>query len=129
MLERRALASAQGIQCLRAPLFQSPLQQKGRSMRALESNNDHVEFIEHSQTPACSLLILFRVDIPRRLRRAILENDLPLVKRILEANPTYLQNPDPSDKANTSLHLAAQRGYVEIAVRPFFLSPSVPQTC
>ena len=57
-----------------------------------------------------------RVDIPRRLRRAILENDLPLVTRILEANPTYLQNPDLSDKSNTSLHLAAQRGYVEIAV-------------
>jgi ankyrin repeat protein len=47
-----------------------------------------------------------------------LENDLPLVKRILDANPTYLQNPDHSDKANTSLHLAAQKGYVEIAVCP-----------
>jgi ankyrin repeat protein len=58
-------------------------------------------------------------DIPRRLRRAIIENDLPLVKRILEANPAYLQNPDLSDKSNTSLHLAAQKGYVEIAVGPF----------
>lgn len=60
-----------------------------------------------------------RADTPRRLRRAILENDLPLVTRILDANPAYLQNPDLSDKSNTSLHLAAQKGYVEIAVRPF----------
>jgi hypothetical protein len=59
-----------------------------------------------------------RVDVPRRLRRAILQNDLPLVKRILDANPAYLQNPDLSDKSNTSLHLAAQKGYVEIAVCP-----------
>jgi hypothetical protein len=62
---------------------------------------------------------LYLGDIPRRLRRAIFENDLPLVKRILEANPAYLQNPDLSDKSNTSLHLAAQKGYVEIAVCPF----------
>ena len=58
------------------------------------------------------------------MRRAILNNDLPLLKRILDANPTNLQNPDESDKANTSLHLAAQRGYVDIAVRLLLLPPS-----
>jgi len=55
------------------------------------------------------------VDIPRRLRRAILQNDLPLVKRILKVNPAYLQNPDQTDKSNTSLHLAAQKGFTDIA--------------
>jgi len=44
-----------------------------------------------------------------------LQNDLPLVKRVLRVNPAYLQNCDQGDKANTSLHLAAQRGFLEIA--------------
>jgi ankyrin repeat protein len=50
-----------------------------------------------------------------RLRRAIVSNDLSLVKRIVYNNPTTLQNPDYDDKSNTSLHLAAKHGHHEIA--------------
>lgn len=54
-----------------------------------------------------------------RLRQAIADKDLVLVKRILKNNPSYLQNPDFSDKSNTSLHLAAQLGCLDIAVLRF----------
>lgn len=57
-----------------------------------------------------------RIDVPRRLRRAILLNDIALVKRIVQNNPKYLQNPDFEDKSNTSLHLAAKHGFTQIAV-------------
>jgi hypothetical protein len=56
------------------------------------------------------------IDVPRRLRRAILLNDLTLVKRIVRNNPTFLRNPDFGDKSNTSLHLAAKQGFKDIAV-------------
>ncbi|KAF2115275.1 ankyrin repeat-containing domain protein [Lophiotrema nucula] len=62
----------------------------------------------------CSRLVT-RLDVPRRLRRAILLNDLSLVKRIVKNNPRYLQNPDFEDKSNTSLHLAAKHGFTKIA--------------
>ncbi|KAF2274853.1 ankyrin [Westerdykella ornata] len=55
------------------------------------------------------------IDVSRRLRRAILLNDLVLVKRIVKNNPTYLLNPDFEDKCNTSLHLAAKHGFIQIA--------------
>lgn len=60
-----------------------------------------------------------RDDIPVsvRLRRAIIRNDTLLVKRIVKSNPLYLHNPDFNDKCNTSLHLAATFGHVEIVVR------------
>ena len=51
------------------------------------------------------------------MRRAIVLNDLLLVKRILRNNPALVQNPDFDDKSNTSLHLAAKYGFLEIAVR------------
>ncbi|USP80154.1 26s proteasome non-atpase regulatory subunit 3 [Curvularia clavata] len=54
------------------------------------------------------------IDVPRRLRRAILLNDLPLVKRIIRNNPNYLRNPDFDDRSNTSLHLAAKHGFTTI---------------
>lgn len=57
-----------------------------------------------------------RVDVSLRLRQAILLDDLPLVQRLLRAHSSYLHNPDFSDKSNTSLHLAAQYGALEIAV-------------
>jgi hypothetical protein len=60
---------------------------------------------------------LIRIDVSRRLRRAILLNDLPLVKRIIRNNPQKLRNPDFEDKSNTSLHLAAKYGFTQIAVR------------
>ncbi|KAJ4992530.1 Target of rapamycin complex 2 subunit AVO2 [Stagonosporopsis vannaccii] len=56
-----------------------------------------------------------RIDVPRRLRRAILLNDLPLVQRILRNNPDYLRNPDYEEKSNTNLHLAAKYGLTQIA--------------
>jgi hypothetical protein len=61
-----------------------------------------------------------RIDVSRRLRRAIVLNDLALVKRIIKSNPDWLQNPDFDDKSNTSLHLAAEEGYADIAVRLTF---------
>ena len=51
-----------------------------------------------------------------RLRRAIHLKDVSLVRRILKANSGLLENPDYDDKSNTSLHLAAQKGLLEIAV-------------
>lgn len=63
-----------------------------------------------------------RIDVPRRLRRAILLNDLSLVKRIVHNNPKYLLNPDFEDKSNTSLHLAAKHGFTAIAVRHYIPS-------
>ena len=51
-----------------------------------------------------------------RLRQAIIDDDLPLVQRLLRHNLTLLQNPDFRDKSNTSLHLAALHGQLEIAV-------------
>lgn len=50
-----------------------------------------------------------------RLRRGIVRNDVLLVRRIVESNPTWTQNPDYDDKSNTSLHLAAKEGHVGIA--------------
>jgi uncharacterized protein len=58
-----------------------------------------------------------RLDVQSRLRKAVVQNDLALVQRILDNNPGLLQNPDVADKSNTSLHLAAQGGLVDIAVR------------
>ncbi|EOA85138.1 uncharacterized protein SETTUDRAFT_163854 [Exserohilum turcica Et28A] len=55
------------------------------------------------------------IDVPRRLRRAILLNDLSLVKRIIRNNLNYLRNPDFDDRSNTSLHLAAKHGFTSIA--------------
>jgi hypothetical protein len=59
-----------------------------------------------------------RVDLPVavRLRRAILRNDALLVNRIIKNNPKFLRNPDFSDKSNTSLHLAAALGYLDVIV-------------
>ncbi|WEW57566.1 hypothetical protein PRK78_003033 [Emydomyces testavorans] len=54
------------------------------------------------------------LSVPIRLRRAILLNDVFLVKRIVRSNPAYLENPDYDDKSNTSLHLAAILGHLEI---------------
>lgn len=58
-----------------------------------------------------------RIDVPVRLRRAIQDNDLPLVRRIVKNNASYLQNPDFNDLGNTSLHLAAANGFLEVVVR------------
>lgn len=54
------------------------------------------------------------LDVSARLRRAILENDVLLVKRILKNNPSHLENPDFEDRSNTSLHLAAIKGHLYI---------------
>ena len=57
-----------------------------------------------------------RIDIATRLRRAIYLNDLVLVRRIVKNHPQSTQNPDWEDRSNTSLHLAAKLGFLEIAV-------------
>jgi hypothetical protein len=51
------------------------------------------------------------------LRRAIVLNDLTLVRRIVHNNPEHLRNPDYDDKSNSSLHLAARHGFTAIVVR------------
>ena len=56
------------------------------------------------------------MNVSLRLRRAIQLNDLVLLKRIIKNNPKSLQDPDFDEKGNTSLHLAAQLGLLEIAV-------------
>ena len=56
------------------------------------------------------------IDSSVRLRRAILLRDLSLVERIIRNNPHLTQNPDFEDKSNTSLHLAAKEGTLEITV-------------
>ncbi|MCJ1471380.1 26S proteasome non-ATPase regulatory subunit [Lambiella insularis] len=55
------------------------------------------------------------IDVSIRLRRAIHLNDLILVQRIVKNNPASLQNPDFTDKGNTSLHLVAKLGFLPIA--------------
>ena len=59
---------------------------------------------------------LYRINASIRLRRAILLNDVQLVKRIVRNNEKLLQNPDFEDKSNTNLHLAASHGFTEIAL-------------
>lgn len=54
--------------------------------------------------------------VATRLRRAINLNDVVLVKRIVKNNPGKLRNPDLNNNGNTSLHLAAQLGFLEIVV-------------
>ncbi|MDI1485164.1 MAG: Target of rapamycin complex 2 subunit avo2 [Ramalina farinacea] len=56
------------------------------------------------------------IDPPTRVRRAIHLNDLPLLQRIIKNNPNNLRNPDIRDHGNTSLHLAAKLGRLEIAI-------------
>jgi hypothetical protein len=59
------------------------------------------------------------IDVPQRLRRAIHLKSLSLVKRIVPKetaeHPDLLYNHD--EDGNTSLHLAAQLGLPDIAVR------------
>lgn len=64
-------------------------------------------------------LNIYRIElpVPIRLRRAILLNDVLLVKRTIKNNPSYLTNPDFADKSNTSLHLAAIHGNADVVVR------------
>ncbi len=59
------------------------------------------------------------IDPSLRLRRAVLMNDIGLVKRVLRANPVIVQNPDVLEDCNTSLHLAAKSGHLEICVSEF----------
>ena len=66
------------------------------------------------------------IDPSIRLRRAILLRNVSLVERIVSNNPYLTQNPDFGDKSNTSLHLAAKEGSVEIAVGLLVLKLLVP---
>lgn len=57
------------------------------------------------------------IDPSIRLRRAIHMKDGLLVKRIIQSNKSVIRNPDYAESSNTSLHLAAELGLTEIAVR------------
>ncbi|KAL2058480.1 hypothetical protein ABVK25_001208 [Lepraria finkii] len=61
------------------------------------------------------ILVFNMIDISIRIRRAIHLKDLTLLKRIIKNNPKSLQNLDFTDNGNTSLHLAAKLGLLEIA--------------
>ncbi|KAL8770238.1 MAG: hypothetical protein Q9194_005229 [Teloschistes cf. exilis] len=65
--------------------------------------------------PNSEFLLSTNVGVAVRVRRAIHLNDLVLVKRIIKSHPEKLQNPDYDDDGNTSLHLAARLGLVDIA--------------
>ncbi|KAF2671057.1 ankyrin [Microthyrium microscopicum] len=54
------------------------------------------------------------IDLSKRLRRAIHLNDVLLCRRMIDANPSSIQNPDYADSSNTSLHLAAKLGHVDL---------------
>lgn len=55
-----------------------------------------------------------RVEVSIRLRRAVVRNDLALVKRVLKTYPDSVHDVDQSDKSNTPLHVAAREGFDEI---------------
>ncbi|KAF1949295.1 ankyrin [Byssothecium circinans] len=63
----------------------------------------------------------YRIDVSRRLRRAVLLNDLALVQRIVRNNRAYLRNPNFDDRSNTSLHLSAKHGFTQIATQEFLI--------
>ena len=73
------------------------------------------------------IVLSTNVGVPIRLRRAIHLNDLTLVKRIVKKHGEKIQNPDFDDKGNTTLHLAAALGFLEIAVRPRTRGPTCVQ--
>ena len=56
------------------------------------------------------------IDPAIRLRRALHLKDVPLVRRIIGANPKLRENPDFEDKSNTSLHIAAKHGLLDMVV-------------
>ncbi|KAA6411700.1 MAG: Zinc finger Zim17-type [Lasallia pustulata] len=71
-------------------------------------------YIPRNILPTAFKDITSMIDVRIRLRRATHLNDLVLVKRIIKNNPQSLQNPDFADKGNTSLHLAAQLGFLDL---------------
>jgi uncharacterized protein len=57
-----------------------------------------------------------RIPVPKRLRRAVLQHDLLLVQRVINNHPEYIRNPDWEDYSNTTLHMAAKEGCLDIVV-------------
>src|SRR5947209_67837 len=56
------------------------------------------------------------LDIQTRMKRAILQNDLLLVKRLCIKNPICLQYVDSKDDGNTFLHLAVSLSFYGVVV-------------
>ncbi|KAI1073582.1 ankyrin [Whalleya microplaca] len=56
------------------------------------------------------------IDPSQRLRRAVRSNDALLVQRIVKSHPDTIHNPDHTAAgfANSSLHLAASLGYLDV---------------
>ncbi|KAI1170608.1 ankyrin repeat-containing domain protein [Nemania sp. FL0916] len=56
------------------------------------------------------------IEPPVRLRRAVHSNDASLVRRIVRSHPDLIHNPDHSAEglSNSSLHLAASLGYLQV---------------
>ncbi|KAF3925309.1 Ankyrin-2 [Dactylellina cionopaga] len=70
-------------------------------------------------TKSRALLVLAQapvVDIRTRLKRAILTNDLLVVKRLCTENPSCVNYCDSEEKGNTPLHIAAEAGLYSIVV-------------
>ena len=74
--------------------------------------------------PNTPFLTHHRIDPSLRLRRAIHNHSLPIVRRILSSHPALLHNPDlspsPPGLSNTSLHLAAS--LPDLAITQLLLS-------
>lgn len=71
---------------------------------------------------------LYRIDASTRLRRAISRNDAVLVRRILKSHTRLLHNPDisPAGLSNSSLHLAASLGHLDVCRELLELGHEVP---
>ncbi|EWC48001.1 hypothetical protein DRE_02883 [Drechslerella stenobrocha 248] len=57
-----------------------------------------------------------RIDVRTRLKRAILTDDLLVVKRLVTENPACMSFCDEEEQGNTPLHIAAEHGMYSIMV-------------
>ncbi|KAI0891034.1 ankyrin [Annulohypoxylon nitens] len=73
-------------------------------------------------------VIGLRIEPSKRLRRAVQSNDASLVRRILKSHPGLVHNPDHSATglSNSSLHLAASLGYLQVCKTLVSLGHEIP---
>lgn len=69
-----------------------------------------------------------RIEPSKRLRRAVHNNDALLVRRIVKSHPGLIHNPEHSatDLSNSSLHLAASLGHLQVCKTLVDLGHEVP---
>ncbi|KAI1139457.1 ankyrin [Hypoxylon sp. FL0543] len=68
------------------------------------------------------------IEASKRLRRAVQSNDALLVRRIIKSHPGLIHNPDHSAAglSNSSLHLAASLGHLEVCKTLVALGHEIP---